>query len=369
MIIDYINNAPRYSGVGARAYRILQELQKMQIDQHLELQEKIIDPQQTNLKSWPGVLGSKSVGWVRLGRKYSKRAKADVFDITNQTMSFLARRLSPSVVTVHDIIELLEPQDKRAALLNKYLYSGIPRASHIIAVSEYTKQSIKEHYEVQGSKITVIPNGVGEEFYPIENFEQTIGYQELRQTLKLNDAHPIILYVGSDHPRKNVPIALEVFARLATKRPDAIFVKVGRPGIASGREETVAKIEELGIENRVRFLGDISDEKLNELYNLADVLLFPSRLEGFGLPPLQAMAAGLPVVSSNATSLPEVVGDAAILSAPNDVDNLLKGVERIIEDTKTAAEYRRRGLMRAKNFSWEKAARQVLGVYKKVAGI
>lgn len=361
MRIAYITNASPHSGIGYRAHHLRQALVQYS---ELKISDIAFDPDHLPFHPWPGVLGSKSVNWIRWGQQL-KPEPADLYDLTNQTLSFLAKRLQPSILTVHDIIEILEPQDKRAALLNRYLYSGIVKARHLIAVSEYTKKTIIKHYSVPSSRITVIHNGVGEEFHSIENFRSTIGYQQLQQDLKLGDAHPIILYVGSDHPRKNVPIALELFAQLKQTRPDAVFLKVGEAGILAGRAATLETIDRLNIRDAVRFIGAVLDDHLNMLYNLADVLIFPSRFEGFGLPPLQAMAAGLPVVCSNATSIPEVVGDAAFTHNPDDVAGMLASVRQLTEDRQTHREFSRRGIARAKKFSWEKAAEQVIGVYKK----
>lgn len=362
MNVAYLTNASRESGIGHRAYHVRLELEKQP---DIQLTDIKYNPNTLPFRPWPGALGSKSVNWIRWGRKLQMRA--DVYDITNQTLAFLAKRFSPTVLTVHDIIEVLEPQDKRAALINAYLYSGIPKAQHIIAVSEYTKRAVIERYDVRASNITVVPNGVGGEFHPIPQFADSIGFQELRRELKLGDAHPLVLYVGSDHPRKNLPVALEVFAKLRKQRSDAVFLKVGEPGMLAGREATLAAVDRLGIKNAVRFLGNVSYEKLNLLYNLADALLYPSTFEGFGLPPLQAMAAGLPVVTSNVTSLPEVVGDAAITHDPHDIESLFASVQKVTSDQHAVAEYRRRGINRAKTFTWEKAAKQVAGIYKKLA--
>lgn len=362
MKIGYIVNAPLETGIGHRAACIRRELQKQA---ELEICDITFDTSNLPFRPWPGVLGNKSMNWMRWGRRID--VVADVFDVTNQTLSFVAKRLTPTVVTVHDIIEVIEPQDSRAALLNKYLYSGISKASHIIAVSEYTKKTIMDYYRLPAARISVIPNGVAAEFYPIDDFKHSIGFQEICRELRLGDAHPIVLYVGSDHPRKNVPVALEVFARLQQKRPDAVFLKVGEPGIPAGRTETLEAIDRLGIKQSVRFVGRVSNERLNLLYNLANVFLYPSRFEGFGLPPLQAMAAGLPVVTSNATSIPEVVGDAAATHDADDIDSMVTSVEKMSSDRKTAAEYRRRGLGRARTFTWEKTAQQVAQVYKKIA--
>lgn len=363
MKVAYVTNAPVKSGVGYRAYHLERAFAP---DGQITLEHLAFRADALPFTPWPGMLGSKSVNWVRWGRKLDFHP-FHIVHATNQTLSFIVKHaVGPSVVTVHDIVEVLEPQAPKAALLNRYLYSGITGATHLIAVSEHTKKTVCDYFNIPSRIITVIPNGVGNEFYPIPDFENSIGFQELRRDLKLQDRHPIVLYVGSDHPRKNLSVALEAFAKLRDERSDAIFLKVGDPGLLSGRAQTLVDIDRLDIRDSVHFVHSDTDENLNLLYNLADVLIYPSRFEGFGLPPLQAMAAGLPVVTSNATSLPEVVGDAALTHNPDDVDAFVHSLKKLTSDRTAAAEYRRRGINRAKTFSWKKAAGELAGVYEKI---
>ncbi|PIT98237.1 MAG: hypothetical protein COT71_01695 [Candidatus Andersenbacteria bacterium CG10_big_fil_rev_8_21_14_0_10_54_11] len=380
MDITYIYNSTSTSGMGRRASAIARWLHRAE---DVVLQEWMIngaagdlrrnDEVQARVQPWPGAFGSKSVNWIRLGRHIP--AKADVYDLTNQTLSFLARHRRPAVVTVHDIIEFLDPQQKAAALLNRYLYSGIDRAEQLIAVSQYTARTIREHFDVPPSIITVVYNGVDETIGPITGFRESVAYHHWRQRLKLPDEARLVLYVGSDHPRKNVPGALQVFSRARKEIPNLIFVKVGEPGLPAGRAATLAAIDQLGIRAAVRFVGHVSAGELNELYNVAAVLLLPSRLEGFGMPPLEAMAAGTPVVCSNAASLPEVVGDdgaygtqAALVRDPDDIEGMASAIVRVLADTQLATLLRGKGLARARQFSWETAAAQVLDVYRRTAG-
>lgn len=373
--IAYLTNSGLTSGVGHQAEMLRKNMEPVadiQLREFLFRQSDLISEGQvlTSVSAWPGVLGSKSVTWVRLGRQLPRYLTDEALvHATNQTLSFIATD-KRFVVTVHDIIEMLEPQSKAAYILNKYLYSGISRADHIMAVSEYTKKTIQEYYDLPDEKITVIPNGVDTTvFHPIEHFSQTVGYQTLRQDLKLGDRHPIILYVGSDHLRKNVVTAVQAFSQLQEKRPDALFIKVGEPGLSEGRRVLLDEIDRLSLTNSIRFIGNVSDERLNELYNVADVFIYPSRFEGFGLPPLQAMAAGTPVVCSNATSLPEVVGEAALTHNPDDTDGFAKSLLSLTQDMELKKKMVVAGLARALQFSWEEAAQKTIGVYKKTADL
>jgi glycosyltransferase involved in cell wall biosynthesis len=338
---------------------------------------------QAQIRPWPGVLGSKSVNWIRLGRALARQesgienkesrhigGQARIFHITNQTLSFLAKQLHPSVVTVHDIIELLEPQDKKAYWLNRYLYSGIASADQLICVSNYTKKTVQEQLGIPDEKITVIHNGVGPEFHPIPDFPQTIAYQELRHSLKLPAETHVVLYVGSDHPRKNVVTALRAFVKARSQVSEPlIFLKVGAAGLPAGRAALLEEIDRAHVRDAVRFVDAVSTQRLNELYNLADVLIFPSRHEGFGLPALQAMAAGTPIITSNATSLPEVVGEAAFTHDPDDVDAFAGSLVRLLTDPALSESLAAKGRTQAVRFSWDAAAAATEQVYQKLADL
>lgn len=378
--IAYFTNSSRQQAVGLRAHHVRRELAA---DRTIALTPFLLDGEKNtvsrseqqifNIAHWPGPLAKKSVSWLRLGRRLSKYIRQDdtqyqLYHFTNQTLSFLARRLRPAIVTVHDIIELTDPQDSFAYFINRRLYSGIRQADHIIAVSKYTKQELVERLAVPSEQISVIPNGVSADFHPIPDFTATIGYQELRRTLRLDrPAGPIVLYVGSEHPRKNLSVAIHAFAKLRLHKPQAIFIKVGQPGLLRGRQELLADIEKHHLRSAIRWLADVSSERLNELYNLADVLIYPSWLEGFGLPPLEAMAAGTPVVCSNASSLPEVVGEAAITHHPEDVDSFAASLLQVVSEREVAARFIQLGLERAARFSWKTAAEQEARLYKTMA--
>jgi glycosyltransferase involved in cell wall biosynthesis len=176
----------------------------------------------------------------------------------------------------------------------------------------------------------------------------------------------IILYVGSDHPRKNLNRLAEIFSEVLKSVPNCFLIKVGDPGVSAGREQFLKKLDDLGVRKFVKFTGAISDEKLQIAYSIADVFVFPSFYEGFGVPPLEAMACGCPVVCSNATSLPEVVGDAGILLDPQDTVGFVKSVVKILNNVELSQELRSKGLERVKMFSWDKIVQKTEAVYEKM---
>lgn len=376
--IAYITNASPASGVGHRAFKIREALQRQ--NTVTGLREFRLDGIACTItrdhekihttRSLPHPLNAKSLTWIRQGRwlrRYLKNQDFALWHATNQSISFILSPDAPSIVTVHDLIETEQPQTVAGGLLARYLYHGISHASHVITVSAYTARTVAAAYNIPPDRLTTIPNGVDpKEFYPIPNFSETIAAHTLRRRLHTEPSNKVVLYVGSDHPRKNVVGAVQAFAAVHQRRPDTVFVKIGDPGIASGRARLLAEIDHLNLRDHIRLIGQVSLDELNEIYNFADVLLYPSHFEGFGLPPLQAMAAGTPVVTCNATSLPEVVGNAALQRDPDDTAGLAEDIVEILSDESVQVKLRTAGLARAALFSWETAARAEHAVYKKL---
>ncbi len=376
--VAYLTNALPASGVGYRAAKIKNVLAKYPTQ--CALDEYLLDGHTQQLRHngdivlqqprWPGWLGSKTVSWIRLGQRTRAHLRAQnrysLWHATNQSLSFLLDNRMPSIVTVHDLIELLEPQSRPSGLAARYLYRGIRRARHVIAVSKYTAATVRKHVGISPQQLTVIPNGVDGDFHPIASFKQSVGYATLNRELKIQPTNKIVLYVGSDHPRKNVLTAVAAVAEARKKDPTIVFIKVGEPGLPQGRAVFLQAIDHHNLREHVRLLGNVSVALLNELYNLADVLVFPSQFEGFGLPPLQAMAAGTPVITSNSTSLPEVVGSAGIMHDPMDRAGFAASIDAVLHDAPLAASMREEGLVRAQTFSWKSAAARELEVYQQV---
>jgi len=173
-----------------------------------------------------------------------------------------------------------------------------------------------------------------------------------------------IIFVGTLEPRKNVPTLLQAFHRLRQRDHSIHLVIVGRKGWLY--EDIFATLTELKLADAVHFLENVPNEDLARLYNAARCLALPSYYEGFGLPPLEAMACGTPIVVSARASLPEVVGDAGLLINPDSVEELSEALARILDDSELAAALRQRGLARAGEFSWARAAHETLAVYEKV---
>lgn len=375
--IGLITNASEYSGVGSRAYQLFRHIGKQDDievtlvnldgkDRRIPLLTKegvgeVSRSAGKQLVKLPGFLGSKSVSWIRLAKGIPE---FDMYDLTNQSLSFIAKKRHPSIVTVHDLFELTDPQDSRAYLLNKYLLSGITRTEKIVAVSEFTKKSIQEYFGIPESKISVIHNGVDGEYTHIPHFSSSLRYQELMHGYKLQGKSPILLYVGSESPRKNLKTVLETVASIKKQYPGVVLLKVGDAGMPAFRKNTLEIIDRLHLKSSVLFIGKVPNVQLNELYNIADALLFPSLLEGFGMTPLEAMSAGCPAICSNGTAVPEVVGSGGIMHDPHDADAFAKSVVHIVTNTEFRETVIEAGKQRAAMFSWSKAANQTLELYR-----
>ncbi|MBL8046190.1 MAG: glycosyltransferase family 4 protein [Anaerolineales bacterium] len=268
-----------------------------------------------------------------------------------------------SVFTLHDTAYLHFPQYH---LLQNRLYLTllmprfIQRAEAVICVSEATRRDAVRFYNVPTEKLYVIHEGVETRFAPISHAPTL---ETLRT--KYNLPARFVLYVSTIEPRKNLTTLLKAYAVLRQSQPEIGLVIAGGKGWL--HESFFAELRALGLERQVQLLGYVPDEDLPALLNCAAVFAYPSVFEGFGLPPLEAMACGTPVIVSNASSLPEVVGDAGLLLPPTDVQAWVEAMRRVLNDNALHAKLRARGLHRAKQFTWEKAARATLKVYESVA--
>ncbi|MBM4428877.1 MAG: glycosyltransferase family 4 protein, partial [Chloroflexi bacterium] len=273
------------------------------------------------------------------------------------------QRACRSVITIHDLNFLLYPHFLTPESASYYgqIDQAVRRCDHIIAVSESTRRDIIRLTGAPESKITVVHEAAHPIYRPITDQEWL---RQARTTL--NVPEEFVLFVSTIEPRKNVPTLLMAYKQLVDNyRPAAHLVLAGEKGWLF--DEVFTLVDKLHLRERVHFLGRVSPEQLLSLYNLARLLVHPAFYEGFGLPPLEAMACGTPVVVSNTSSLPEVVGDAALLVDPTDVDGLAVAVWRLLSDEALAAEMSEKGLKRSRRFSWEKAALETLEIYRRLA--
>ena len=287
------------------------------------------------------------------------RTLDDIVHLSNQHFARYASFLKkPFLVTVHDLARCCFQFDKetiRERILLKLDIRGIKRASHIIAISQNTKSDLIKYLNIPRERITVIYVGVDHSiFKPVK-------------AKLFHEAY--ILYVGSERARKNLNRLLQAFSRLKGEFKGLKLVKVGSPGRSDEfRKRTIKQIESLGLDEDVIFMDWVAENDLPHFYSAASLLAYPSLYEGFGLPVLEAMACGCPVITSNTSSLPEVVGDAAIMVDPYDVDALARAMRKVLTNEGLRKAMIEKGLAQAKKFSWEKTAKETLEVYKKVEG-
>jgi glycosyltransferase involved in cell wall biosynthesis len=264
----------------------------------------------------------------------------------------------PLVITVHDLSFLLYPQSFRAAnriYLRIFTKLSVHRARRLIAVSESTKRDLVRHYRISPGKVDVVHNGVDADFRPLPPV------QVARFRVEQGLADRFILFVGTLEPRKNVIGLIEAYGRLSAPRPPLMLV--GGKGWLY--DAVFARADALGLSGDVHFVGYVPAEALPYWYNAATLFAYPSLYEGFGLPPLEAMACGTPVVATAASSLPEVVGDAGLLVEPESVAALTGAMERVLADSDLRAEMRAAGLDRASRFSWQKTALGTVRSYRR----
>jgi glycosyltransferase involved in cell wall biosynthesis len=293
-----------------------------------------------------------------------RRERPDVFHSPHYVLPPAIR--CRSVVTIHDTIHLTLPQylpNRMAYVYAKAsMWSASRLSSRILTVSEASKRDIVRLLDVPPDKVVVVYNAIDERFWEEPDVESV---ERVRERFQLHQR--FILYAGTIKPHKNLVRLIEAFHELRQTGLDDLKLLIIGDEI-SKLPALRRAVHQHKLHKHVRFLGYLPDETQAILYRLAAVFAFPSLYEGFGLPPLEAMASGTPVVTSNVSSLPEVVGDAAVLVDPHDLASIVGGLRRVLTDPALAADLRRRGLERARMFSWEQSVAKTFALYREVAG-
>lgn len=273
----------------------------------------------------------------------------------------------PAVVTVHDLSFMRYPQafpPMQRAYLHSQVRRSLRAARRVIAVSEATKQDVVELFGVPAIRIDVVPNGVDASFCPAPADE----VEAFRRRQGLPQRY--ILHLGTLEPRKNLVRLVRAFAQVRAADLGQPPIKLALAGGKGWDYDAIfAEVAHQGLEQEVLFPGYVSDEDLAWWYRAATIFVYPSLLEGFGLPVLEAMACGAPTVTSNLSSLPEVAGDAGLLVDPTSVDALAAALLRLLGDAGLAAELRTRGLAQAARFPWSRTATGTAAVYRRVLGL
>ena len=270
-----------------------------------------------------------------------------------------------AVVTIHDCIHLMFPQYLPNRLAYGYartnLWAAARRAERIFTVSESSKADILRYCDVPAERIIVVYNAIDERFATPPDPEAV---ERVRERYRLNG--PFALYAGNIKPHKNLERLIDAFDLVRRGGYERLELLIIGDQISKFPRLRRA-VDRHKLHKHVRFLGFVADDTLAALYRLATVFVFPSLYEGFGLPPLEAMASGTPVVTSNRSSLPEVVGDAAVLVDPYSASSIADGIQQVLSDASLRQTLSARGLARARDFSWEASIRRIHEVYMDVA--
>jgi glycosyltransferase involved in cell wall biosynthesis len=272
-----------------------------------------------------------------------------------------------SVVTIHDVIHLMFPQYLPNRIAFSYakwsITQAAQRATRVMTVSQSSKRDILRFVDTEPDKIDVIYNAYDERFAMEPREEDVV---RVRERYQLTDE--FVLYAGNVKPHKNLERLIDAFALVRKRGLD--HLKLVLIGDEISKYTALRRaVHQHQLHNYVRFLGYLPEETLAVMYRLAGVFVFPSLYEGFGLPPLEAMASGTPVVTSNVSSLPEVAGDAAVLVDPYDPQAIADGIYRVLTDEKLRRALIHKGIARAGQFSWEQSVRRVRQIYGEVSAL
>jgi len=291
-----------------------------------------------------------------------RRARSEGADLLHQpcfSAPFIFR--GPVVVTIHDIISILFPENIPFASRMFYSYwmpFSYRKATRIITISQSTKRDIEKVLKIPGEKISVIPLAVDEKF---KEKVSEAKIKEVRDKYSLPEHY--LLHIGTLEPRKNLEFLIEVFHEVIKQKENSNLYLVisGKKGWYY--EGLFKRVKELKLGNRVIFTGDLAEEDKAAVYRGARIFTFPSIYEGFGLPPLEAMASGVPVISSNTSSMPEVIGEAGVLISPKDKNAWVKAITQVNSNDTLRHEMILKNVEQVEKFSWAKTAQRTIDVY------
>ena len=299
--------------------------------------------------------------WYRLKVPLSVQnftGRLDLFHSPDFVLPPIGKK-TPTLLTIHDLSFIHFPETFTPALvtyLNRIVPWSIERATHILADSQATKDDLAAHWNVPREKVSVLYLGVSGMFKPITNPRSIKSVQK-----KYNlDGKPYVISVGTIQPRKNYRMLIRAFRPVAERFPHDLIIVGGR---GWKYDQISEEVESQGLLDRVHFLGFVDDADLPALYSAATLFTLPSLYEGFGLPILEAMACGVPVMASDVSSLPEVVGNAGVLLPAKDIVAWSQAMMELIEDMSRRTRLVGAGFLRAREFTWSKAARELAAIY------
>jgi glycosyltransferase involved in cell wall biosynthesis len=323
-----------------------------------------------NFQTVPLLAPTRTIQGYREFRADLSRLECDLVHIPN--LFSVPRFLPcPYVMTVHDMLEHMSRARQQNGFWRLLYFQMTKRvlagAARIFAVSNFTRNEIEKLFEIPSERIEVIYNAIDERF--LHGHASAADRDLIARRYQVT--YPFLLYAGRISPHKNVVRMIEAFSALKTELerdqayPDLKLIIIGDD--LSGNPDLRRTVIRSGVQNDVRFLGFIPIEVLRIFYDEAKIFVFPSLYEGFGLPPLEAMAHGTPVVTSNVSSLPEVVGNAAVLVNPENVFEIMRALHRVLMDQPLRHRMKERGYQQAAKFSWDASVRRMLEAYGEIA--
>lgn len=295
-----------------------------------------------------------------------KKESIEIYHVPQNCIGISENINCKKVITIHDLIPYILPETVGKGYLSKFLKEMpkiISTADAIITVSECSKKDILKFFPIDGEKIFVTPLAADEKYRPLD---KELCRNKIKSKYNINNH--FILYVGGFSARKNVLTLIESFAKVhknLDQNYDLVLIGANKDEM-KGLQKFCS---ELTINKNIKFTGFIKNSMMPIFYNAADLFVYPSLYEGFGLPPLEAMSCGTPVITSDTSSIPEVMGDSAILVDPNDKESLMYSIEAILNENTLQKELSSKGLKRSKLFSWEKTSENTLDVYSKVLNL
>jgi glycosyltransferase involved in cell wall biosynthesis len=286
-----------------------------------------------------------------------RKIKSDIITFYMPSRIYLASLISrPKVCIITDILPLRPKED--VSFFEKIYWKTMERykynIDHFITISKSSKNILHQYWGIPLSKISVIYPGINHEIF------KPLNHIQCKRKLGLKNKK-VILHVGSEEKRKNVSFLIRLVAELKKDIKDIVLIRVGTPKL-----ENEKLIKRLNLESNIIYYKDIPTKQLVEIYNAADIVIFPSKYEGFGLPVLEAMSCGIPVLITNSTSLPEIVGKAAPIIEINDLNNAYNVVKKILTNEKEWKKLSEKCLKRSYHFNWQKSIEKLFKIYKKV---
>lgn len=349
MRIALLTNRPENEGIGVYSRELSNTLRKL-------TDVSLVDLTTSHLKTSIRLLNefayfcSQTISWNKIPRGLN------LYHFASPGYHVLSKFLikSPTVATIHDLSVLYKEASKHSLILKLTLINSINKSNGLICISKYTYETLNDYFG-ELPLVKVIPYGINKlQFRPRDKVSS-------RLSLGLPCDLKISLYVGDTGWRKNMETLFSTYRGLEMMyKKNILFLHVG------GTKDEIQRLcNKWGI-TRLHHVASLEHSKIHQYYNASDVFLFPSKYEGFGLPPLEAMASGVPVISSESTSLPEVVGGGGVLLDPLDVDGFIQTTVKTLEEPSFAQQLSEAGIRRAEMFSWERAAIETYRFYSEI---